>query len=114
MYICLQVLIHSLGDDKLSKDFPHGNQKKHIDRNYCKQCPSMKDSLQAEISRSSPAELYKAQVASATCHPSHMNVFVPRDLKMVHYKCFFMGAIYVTLAIAVISMHEEKVKLYTS
>ena len=63
---------------------------------------SIKDSLQAEISRSSPAELYKAQVASVTCHPSDMSVFVSRDLKMVHYKCCFIDAIHVMLAIVVI------------
>ena len=72
-----------MGNEKLAKDFPHGNQKKHSDRNYCKQCPSMRSSLKTEVSRTNPAQAYKMQVASAKCHPSQMKVLIPRDLKMV-------------------------------
>ena len=44
----------------------------------------MRASLKIELSKTNPAEAYKAQVASAKCHPSQMKVFIPWDLKMVN------------------------------
>lgn len=83
LHLILQVLIHYLGDEKVAEDFPHGNQKKHTERNYCKQCPSLINTLQGEVSKSNPSDVYKAQIESTSCHPSLTKVFVPRDLKMV-------------------------------
>ena len=80
----VQVLIHYLGNESLAEDFHHGNQKKNSQRNYCKQCPSMRALLKTELSKTNPAEAYKAQVASVKCHPSQMKVFIQRDLKMVN------------------------------
>ena len=105
----MQVLIHYLGDENIAEDFPHGNQKKHMERNYCKQCPSMVEALQEEISNSNPSDVYKAQVASTSCHPSHVKVFIPRDVKMV---LFFVLQDRMSLFIFYIVNHVHKTTNY--
>ena len=46
----------------------------------------MIDAVKEEVSIRNPSDVYKAQVASSSCHPSHTKVFIPRDVKMV-FKC---------------------------
>jgi len=77
----LQVLIHYLGDEKFAKDFPHGNQRKHLERNYCKQCPSMIATLQDEISDSNPSKLKPLPFKP-------YQSFCSMGVKMV-YKCLY-------------------------
>jgi len=72
-----------LGDEKVAEDFPHGNQRKHLDRNYIRQCPSMISTVHEEVSNKNHSEVYKSQIASISCHLSHARVFVPRNMKMV-------------------------------
>lgn len=77
------VLIHYLGDQTIAYDFPHGNQKKHNERNYCQQCPSLRITTAEQVEKTDPAKLYKTEIAAIDCHPALVKVMKPRDIKLV-------------------------------
>ena len=84
-WICyLQVLIHYLGDEKTAHYFPHGNQKKNPEQKYVQQCPSSRKKTAEQVATTDPAKVYKTEIAAMDCHPAHVRVMKPRDIKQVY------------------------------
>ena len=81
-------MIQYIGDEKIAEDFPHGNQRKHIGRMYCKQCPSSLKLTAEKVSLTDPAKLYKSEIAGMDC-PLSFKGYEAKGCKTGKFNAFY-------------------------
>lgn len=75
-------LIQYVGDESVAIDYPHGNRK-GTSITHIRTCPSVLKKVSQ--SEDIPSNVYKKEIASDTCEPSHQSVLKPRNCKQVSY-----------------------------